>query len=512
MNVANSNTQTADVEFSVDYANAFKVDADQRLAVPPKIAAFLDAPDDAEAFKAWLTLCDVQQTHLSAKDLITVQIAEIDELVCEQINAILHNERFQRLEARWLGLWHLVDESAHSKNIKIKVLDISWRELCRDTERASDFENTRLFNLVYNQEFGTAGGEPYSVLIGDYEVTHRPTKRSPHDDVHTLQVVSQVAAAAFAPFICAASPELFGVDRYDEIHPHINFEEVFSHPEYIRWNSLREQEDSRFLAITLPSVLMRHPINQRFSAYGSFRFQEYCQSHNSDLYLWGNSAFAFVTVLIREFSEVGWFSHIRGVPRDHKGGGLLTSFVAPPYSVDSTPSRHLSVTPCILTDSMERQLTDLGLITLSQGYGSIFAAFTNCPSLQKPHNYGNKSANANARISSMMQHILCASRFAQYVKIIIREKIGSFTSAEDCQRKLQKWFDKYTSGRDDLGWDMLARRPLRRARVHIIETPGQLEAYQCVIYLKNHYTVDHLVAELKLSTSISKQAVGNINE
>ena len=492
-------------ESIINYDHLF---ASSNASTSVSIEHFIDESSDRGALEIWTKLCGLTSTTYSLADLLTEQIAELDELINEQINAILHHKRFQEMESRWLGLWHLVDESSHAKNIKIKLLDVSWRDLCRDIERASDFEHTRLFHLIYNQEFGMAGGEPYTVLIGDYAVAHKPTKNTPHDDVYTLQIMSHIAAAAFAPFICSAAPELFGIDNFEDLNPQIEFRQVFSHPEYIRWNSLRAQEDSRFIALTMPSVLMRQPLNTHFSAWGNFRFQEYCQGNNNQKYLWGNSSFAFATILIREFADVGWFSHIRGVPRDHAGGGLLTSFAAPHYTTDSSPTRTKSVTPAILTDSMERQLSELGFITLSQGYNSPFAAFTNCPSIQQPHNYGNKSANANARISSMLQHILCGSRFAQYVKVIIREKVGSFSSAEDCQRTLQKWFDQYTSGRDDMGWEMLARKPLRRARVQVMETPGQMEAYQCVIYLKNHYTVDHLVAELKLSTSISKSVVG----
>jgi type VI secretion system protein ImpD len=514
-------SESSDEELSLNFETlfaSFSCDEKTRLTIassaPDKKVAltaldqFIIEPSTAKAIILWSKLSGLTIEPVSIIALLNRQLAELDELISEQVNAIMHHPSFQQMESRWLGLWHLVDESSQAKNIKIKLLDVSWRDLCRDLERASDFENTRLFHLIYNQEFGTAGGEPYSVLIGDYAVAHKPTAKTPNDDVFSLQVLSHIAASAFAPLICSAAPELFGINSFEEFNPQIEFRSIFSHPEYLRWNSLREQEDSRFIALTLPSVLMRSPLNNNFSAWGKFRFQEICEHSTAEKYLWGNSCFAFATVLIREFIEVGWFSHIRGVPRDYAGGGLVTSYAAPHYSVDSSATWPKSVTPTVLTDSMERQLSELGFITLSQGYNSEYAAFTNCPSIQKPQNYGSKSANANARISSMLQHILCGSRFAQYVKVIIREKIGSFTSAEDCQRTLQKWFDQYTSGRDDLGWEMLARKPLRKARVQVLETPGQLGAYQCIIHLKNHYTVDHLVAELRLSTSISKNAIG----
>ena len=403
-----------------------------------------------------------------------------------------------------------MDESSRAKNIKVKLLDISWRELSRDIERAPDFDQTLLFHLVYSEEFGKAGGEPFGLLLGDYYVTHHPTEKNRLDDIFTLQSIAHTAAAAFAPFVCGASPELFGLDDFKDLHPNIDFARIFSHPEYQRWNQFREQEDTRFLTVSLPHVLMRHPHNTAFSACNSFRFKEHCEGPDARNYLWGNSCFAFGTIVIREFADVGWFSHIRGVPRDHAGGGLITRFRAPYQRIDKSPSSPLISTPTIITDAMERQLSELGFMALCHCYDTGYSAFYSCPSLQRPRDYGNKAANANARISAMTQQILCGSRFAQYVKVIIRGKIGSFTSAEDCQRLLQNWFDRYTTGSDSLNWEMMARYPLRKARVQVTETPGHAEIYQCIIHLKSHYTVDHLVSELKLATSIAKSNLGTL--
>lgn len=478
---------------------------------------FLAEDDPIKALASWAIFTQLPITARNIdtlSDWINRQISDIDDLICEQINEIIHTPRFQEMEARWLGLWRLIDESSHAKNIKVKLLDLSWRELTRDIERSPDFDQSQLFNLVYNEEFGKPGGEPYSILLGDYFVAHQPNARSRYDDIFTLQSVAHTSAAAFAPFICGAAPELFGLNSFEELTPNIDLGRIFSHPEYQRWNAFREQEDTRFIAVTLPQVIMREPHNMRFSAgktgCKSFRFREDCQGKDASKYLWGNACFALGTVLMREFSDVGWFAHVRGVSRDHLGGGLVTRFRAPYSQLDTSLSKAHIVTPAVVTDNMERQLAELGLMSLCQGYDSPYAAFNSCPSLQKPRVYPSKSATANARISAMLQQILCGSRFAQYVKVIIRAKVGSFTNAMDCQRALQSWFDKYTTGREDLSWEMMARYPLRKAQVIVNETPGHSEAYQCVIYLKSHYTVDHLVSELKLATTIAKTNIGQI--
>lgn len=462
---------------------------------------FLGAADPAAALAAYVE--NFGASSLPVGLWLSRQIALIDDLIEEQLNAILHEPRLQALEARWRALLALTEEAAPYDNVRIRLLDVSWREICRDLERAAEFDQSQLFNLIYNGEFGTPGGEPFGVLLGDYYVAHRPYDGHPFDDVDTLRGLMQIAAAAFAPLVLAAAPQLFGIDHFAQLSPTINFANIFRQSEYLKWRALRELEDSRFVAVTLPGVLLRHP--WRGDQRRGLHFNERCAAPDGSDYLWGNGAFALGTILIREFGKVGWFSHIRGMPRDHLGGGMVTHFPALPQSA-AAGQRHHILTPVLITDTMERELADLGLMSLCHCFETPFAAFHSNPSLQQARQHSDKGASANARISAMLQQILCASRFAHYIKVLIRDKVGAFITEQDCERHLQRWLEQYTTGRDDLSWEMRARYPLRSARVQVRELPGKPGTYTCVIHLKPHYVADQLVSELKLTTELANVA------
>ena len=473
------------------------------MSSQPMLENFLSETDDLSSFHIWVNrIAERANAGIPLRLWLSQQISLIDEVINEQINLILHHPDLQALEARWRGLWSLVD-TAHEfkKTVKVRVLDVSWREINRDIDRAADFDQTALFQKIYSDEFDIPGGTPYGVIIGDYYVSHRPHEGHPYDDIEILRSLSQIAAASFAPFICGAAPQLFGLDDFSTLGTRINMEQVFSLSEYTAWRSFRSSEDARFLGVLLPQVLMREPYNREISEYGGIRFRELVEGPDASNYLWGNAAFAFGTVIIREFGETGWFAHIRGTPQDTWSGGLVTYFTSP-YPKTENQAWYQPPTSLLITDNLERDLADQGLISLCTCYSTPFSAFFSVPSLHLAATMQSKSAAANARIGSMLQQILCASRFAHYIKVMIRDKVGSYTTATECERVLQKWIDQYATGRDDINWEMRAKYPLRDVQVSVKELPGSAGKFNCVIHLRPHYVADHLVSELRLTTEL----------
>ncbi len=469
------------------------------------LSDFLKEKDAHSALVYWLNEYENTANIKTVDDIIFAidrRISDIDHLINDQLNAIIHHDAFQRLESAWRGLWYLVVQADGVKNIKIKVLDASWREVVRDIDRALEFDQSQLFHKIYTEEYGMPGGEPYGVLIGDYEISHRVSKRHPYDDVATLKGLTEIAAASFSPFIAGASSELFGIDDFSELRLPLKLQEIFRQTEYINWRALRDLSDARFAGLTLPRILMRRPYRTKPGSYKGVFFFEQKDSDGSTPYLWGNAAYALGAILIREFASVGWFGHIRGVPRNQVGGGLLTNLPVDAFDTDSEDVAYKPTTDVIITDNIERDLADLGLIPLSQCYDTPFAAFYSNQSIQKPKIYDTAYATVNAKLVAMLQHVLCSSRVAHYIKVIIRDKIGSFTSSSECEQLLRRWLIKYTSGREDLDWEMQARYPLKKAGVSVKEHPDKPGHYLCNIHLVAHYQIDRMVSELELLTEL----------
>lgn len=444
------------------------------------------------------------RTREQLRAALVRDIALIDELITEQLNEIIHAPAFQQLEASWRGLHYLVAQSHERRGVKIRMLDASWAEVTRDIARAIEFDQSALFQKVYSEEYGTPGGEPYGLLIGDYSVTHRPSAAHATDDVSTLAGLAQIAAAAFAPMVLSADAALFGLNDFSGLGLPLELEKIFSLPEYQKWRGLRDVPDSRFIGITLPRMLMRRPYRQAIGVHGDLLFVEDVEAADASRYLWGNAGYAFGAILAREFGNVGWFGHIRGVPRGHLGGGLVDSLPVDCFAGERPEIAPKPSTEVVITDAVERRLSDLGFIPLCHCYDTSLAAFYSNQSIQKPQ--GAKSAEAviNAKLSTMLQHILCGSRVAHYIKVIIRDKVGSFLSAAECERYLQGWLHRYTTGREDLDWEEQARYPLRESQVEVSDIPGKPGQYRCVIHLRPHYQLDNMVSELELVTELAQ--------
>jgi type VI secretion system protein ImpC len=427
---------------------------------------------------------------------INARIAAIDRLLSAQLNEILHHEDFQKLEGSWRGLRHLVMNSETGTALKIRVFNASKKDLGKDLERAAEFDQSALFKKIYEEEFGTFGGAPYGALIGDYEFSNHP------QDVAMLEKLSNVAAAANAPFIAAAAPQLFGWDSYTELSEVRDLAKIFDRTEYAKYRSFRESEDSRYVGLTLPHTLMRLPYGSETVPTETFRFEEDVDGTDHKKYLWGNAAYAFGTRLTEAFAKHHWCAAIRGV----EGGGLVQGLPTHTFSTDEGDVALKCPTEIAITDRREKEFSDLGFIPLVHCKNTDYAAFFAAQSAQKPKKYDTDAANANARLSTQLQYILAVSRFAHYLKAMMRDKIGSFMSRQNAEDFLSRWINNYVLLDDNAGQDLKAQYPLREARIDVVDVPGKPGAYRAVAFLKPHFQLDELTASLRLVAELPPPA------
>jgi type VI secretion system protein ImpD len=438
--------------------------------------------------------------HPDKRLAIDQLIAAIDALLTAQVNAILHHPRFQQLEASWRGLSYLVDTASSMRRVKIRLLDVSWRELARDFERAIEFDQSQLFSKVYSDEFGSPGGEPFGLLIGDYYVRHQRSAEHPTDDVGALKAIAAVAAAAFCPFVTSCAPMLFGIDRFADFAINVDLARSFEGHDFARWRTLREAEDARFVGIALPRILMREPYRHDPHRIDGFRFRE--DAPRAEEYLWGNAAFAFASVVMRAFDHYGWFADLRGVPDELAGGGLVPDL--PSASFDSLGRRGGANAPLdvYISDRQEKQLSELGIVPLARVSYLDACVFYSTQSIHAPKTYDRAGATSNARLSAMLQYVLCASRFAHYIKTIGRDKIGSFATATDFEEHLRQWLRGYCLANDDASGAFKARYPLREAEVQVRDIAGRPGTFGCVIHLKPHFQLDEVQTSFRLVTEL----------
>lgn len=440
--------------------------------------------------------------HPDGRPAIDRLIASIDALLSAQVNAILHHPRFQQLEASWRGLAYLVTASATTRRVRIRLLDVSWRELARDFECAIDFDQSQLFDKVYGAEFGTPGGEPFGLLIGDYYVRHQRSAEHPTDDVGTLKAIAAVAAAAFCPFVTGCAPGLLGVDRFADLASDVDLARSFEGLDFARWRSLREADDARFVGIALPRILLRQPYRDDPRRVDGFRFRERAGAPDAAEFLWGNAAFAFAGVAMRAFDHYGWFADLRGVPDDLDGGGLVADLPGHGFQSDGRSTMANAPLDVYLTDRQEKQLSELGFVPLSRvGYLDA-CVFYSAQSIHRPKGYDRPGATANARLSAMLQYVLCASRFAHYIKTIGRDRIGSFTTAADFEEHLRRWLQGYCLANEDAPTALMARYPLRDAEVQVRDIAGRPGTFGCIIHLKPHFQLDDVQTSFRLVTEL----------
>ena len=429
-----------------------------------------------------------------AEAMINARIAQIDHLLSLQLNEVMHHPTFQKLEGSWRGLKYLVDHSECTSQLKIRVLNVSKKDLLRDLQRAPEFDQSALFKKVYEEEFGVFGGEPLGAMIGDFEISRHP------EDLEFIEKVSQVAAAAHAPFLTAASPELLNLESFKQLGDPRDLGKVFDSTEYAKWKSFRASEDSRYVALTMPRILMRLPYGRDTKPVDGFNYEEKVDGTDHSKYLWGNAAWALGTKLTDAFAKFGWCAAIRGV----EGGGLVEGLPAHTFRTDEGDVALKCPTEIAITDRREKELADQGLVPLVHCKGTDYAAFFSVQSANKPKLYDKDAANANARLSAQLPYILAVSRFAHFLKAIMRDKIGSFMSRKDCELFLNRWISQYVVLDDTAGQVAKSKYPLREARVDVEEVPGKPGVYRAIAFLRPHFQLDELTVSLRLVAELPK--------
>jgi type VI secretion system protein ImpC len=431
-----------------------------------------------------------------AEATIQARIAQIDRLISLQLNEILHYAAFQKLEGTWRGIKYLIDQSETSDMLKIKVLNVSKRELLKDLQRAPEFDQSALFKKVYEEEFGVFGGAPFAALVGDYEFGRGP------EDVELLERISQVASAAHAPFMSAASSELLNLTSYTQLGAPRDIGKIFDSTEYAKWKSFRQSEDSRYVALTLPHILMRLPYGKDTKQVDAFDYEEAVDGSDHSKYLWSNAAYGLAARLTNSFARYGWCASIRGV----EGGGLVDGLPAHTFRTDEGDVALKCPTEVAITDRREKELADQGLVPLVHCKGTDYAAFFSVQTANKPKLYDKEAANANARLSAQLPYILAMSRFAHYLKAMMRDKIGSFMTRQDCEKFLNQWISNYVCADDNASQAAKAKLPLREAAIQVSEVPGKPGAYRAVAFLKPHFQLDELSVSLRLVADLPASA------
>jgi type VI secretion system protein ImpC len=431
-----------------------------------------------------------------AEMMINARIAQIDHLLSLQLNEILHHEAFQKLEGSWRGLKHLMDQSETGVGLKIRVLNVGKRELLRDIEKAPEFDQSTLFKKVYEEEYGVFGGAPFGALIGDYEFGKKP------EDIALLEGISHVAAQAHAPFISAAAPDLLNLESFTSLDAPRDLAKIFDSTEYAKWKSFRQSEDSRYVALCLPRTLARIPYGKDSKPIDEFSYEEHVDGSDHSKYLWMNAAYSLGTKMTNSFSTFGMCVAMRGV----EGGGLVEGLPVHNFYTDEGDIALKCPTEVPITDRREKELADLGFVPLVHCKGTDYAAFFSVQSCQKAKVYDSDSANANARLSTQLPYIMAVSRFAQYLKAMMRDKIGSFMSRGEAEQFLNRWITKYVTPDDMASPATKAQRPLREARIEVAEVAGKPGVYRAVAFLRPHFQLDELTVSLRLVAELPAPA------
>ncbi len=430
------------------------------------------------------------------ESMINQRIAQIDQLLSVQLREVMHHPDFQKLESTWRGLKYMLDQTETSEMLKIKVLNVSKKELLKDLQKAPEFDQSALFKKVYEEEYGVFGGAPFGALIGNYEIGRAG------QDIELLERVSQVAAAAHAPFITSASSEMFNLESFTQLDQPRDLAKIFDNTAYAKWKNFRDSEDARYVALTAPRMLLREPYGKESVPVEDFDYEEGIDGTEHERYLWGSSAWALGARITDAFAKYGWCATIRGV----ESGGLVENLPVHNFQTESGDLALKCPAEVQITDRREKEMADLGFVPLVHSKGTPNAAFFSVQSAQKPKVYDSDAATSNARISAQLPYIFAVSRFAHYLKSMMRDKIGGYMSRDEAERFLNNWINNYTIANDDAGFELKAKHPLKEARVDVVEIPGKPGAYRAVAFLRPHFQLDELHVSLRLVADLPQPA------
>ena len=443
----------------------------------------------------------LQNASLISNDSIkTIEgmIAELDKKLSEQMNAIIHHEDFENLESAWRGLSYLVNNTQTSETLKLRVLNVSKKDLAKTLKKfkGTAWDQSPIFKKLYEDEYGTAGGEPYGAIIGDYYFNHSP------QDIELLKGVAQIASAAHAPFISSADPSIVNLDSWQDLANPRDISKIFSTPEYAAWRSFRESDESRYVALTLPRVLSRSPYGPETNPVEGFNFVEDTGSGDSSKYNWMNASYAMGVNINRSFKDYGWCARIRGV----ESGGIVESLPTHSFPTDDGGVAMKCPTEIAITDRREAELSKNGFLPLCYWKNTDYAVFVGGQTVNKPQEYDNPDASANAALSARLPYIFATSRFAHYLKCIVRDKVGSFKERADMERWLSDWISNYVTSDPNASEEVKAKYPLSEAKVTVEDIEGQPGYYNAKFYLKPHYQLEGLTTSLRLTTKVPSGA------
>ncbi len=428
--------------------------------------------------------------------MLNARIAQIDQLVSRQLDEVLHHPDFQKLEGTWRGLRYLLTQSETGETLKVKVMNVPKKDLLRDLQRAPEFDQSALFKKVYEEEYGVFGGSPFGALLGDYEFDRSG------QDIELLEKIAQVASAAHAPFLTGTSPDLLNLESFTQMDAPRDLAKIYDSSEFAKWKAFRATEDSRYVALTLPRILLREPFGSDTVPVESFQFEESAGGGDHGRYLWGNAAWALGARVNQAFAAYGWCACIRGV----ESGGLVEELPVHNFRTDAGDVAMNGPTEVNITDRREKELADLGFAPLVRQKGAANACFFSVQSAQKARVYNTDSATANARISAQLPYIFAVSRFAHYLKAMMRDKIGGYMAREEAEKFLNNWIMNYVIANDDAPASMKAQRPLKEARIEVVEVAGKPGAYRAVAFLRPHFQLDELSMSMRLVADLPAPA------